>query len=30
VLYVRFEGEGQLIGVPPLLVRLLSDAPGRG
>jgi hypothetical protein len=30
VLYVRFEGEGQLIGVPPPLVRLLSDAPGGG
>ena len=30
VLYVRFEGEGQLIGVPPPLVRLLPDAPGDG
>lgn len=29
VLYVRFEGEGQLIGVAPQLVRLLPDAPGR-
>lgn len=30
VLYVRFEGEGQLIGVAPALVRLLPDAPGGG
>jgi hypothetical protein len=30
VLYVRFEGEGQLIGVAPQLVRLLPDAPGGG
>jgi hypothetical protein len=29
-LYVRFEGEGQLIGVSPPLVRLLPDAPGGG
>jgi hypothetical protein len=29
VLYVRFEGEGQLIGVAPQLVRLLPYAPGR-
>ncbi|MGH3767072.1 MAG: hypothetical protein ACRDTX_18270 [Pseudonocardiaceae bacterium] len=28
VLYVRFEGEGQLIGVSPQLVRLLPDEPG--
>ena len=30
VLYVRFEGEGQLIGVAPPLVRLLPDPPGGG
>jgi hypothetical protein len=30
VLYVRFEGEGQLIGMPPLLVRLLPEGPGGG
>ena len=28
VLYVRFEGEGQLISIPPQLVRLLLDGPG--
>lgn len=28
VLYVRFEGEGQVISVPPQLVRLLPDEPG--
>ncbi|MGH3548349.1 MAG: hypothetical protein ACRDQU_09610 [Pseudonocardiaceae bacterium] len=27
VLYVRFAGEGQLIGVAPQLVRLLPDEP---
>ncbi|MGH3533192.1 MAG: hypothetical protein ACRDS0_09655 [Pseudonocardiaceae bacterium] len=26
--YVRFAGEGQLISVPPQLLRLLPDAPG--
>jgi hypothetical protein len=30
VLYVRFEDEGQLIGVAPQLVRLLPDASGGG
>lgn len=30
VLYVRFEGEGQLIGVSPALVRLLPEGPGGG
>jgi hypothetical protein len=28
VLYVRFQGEGQLISVPPQLLRLLPDEPG--
>lgn len=28
VLYVRFAGGGQLLGVAPALVRLLPDAPG--
>lgn len=28
VLYVRFQGEGQLISVPPHLLRLLPDGPG--
>lgn len=27
VLYVRFEGEGQLISMPPQLVRLVLDEP---
>jgi len=27
-LYVCFQGEGQLIGLSPQLVRLLPDAPG--
>jgi hypothetical protein len=27
VLYVRFQGEGQLVSVPPQIVRLLSDEP---
>jgi hypothetical protein len=26
-LYVRFQGEGQLVSVPPQLVRMLSDEP---
>ena len=30
VLYVRFEGEGLLLGVSPSLVRLLPDAAGGG
>jgi hypothetical protein len=30
VLYVRFAGEGLLLGVTPSLVRLLPDAPGGG
>jgi hypothetical protein len=30
VIYVRFAGEGLLIGVAPALVRLLPDAPGGG
>jgi hypothetical protein len=30
VLYVRFEGESQLIGMPPPLVRLLPVGPGGG
>jgi hypothetical protein len=28
VLYVRFEGEGQVISLSPQLVRLLTDDPG--
>jgi hypothetical protein len=28
VLYVRFEGEGQLISVPPQILRLLPDDLG--
>ena len=28
VLYVRFEGEGQVISLSPQLVRLLTDEPG--
>jgi hypothetical protein len=27
VLYVRFQGEGQLISLPPQLLRLLPDEP---
>jgi hypothetical protein len=30
VLYVRFEGEGLLLGVAPSLVRLLPEGPGGG
>jgi hypothetical protein len=30
VLYVRFEGEGLLLGVSPALVCLLPDASGGG
>ncbi len=28
-LYIRFQGESQLIGMPPQLLRLLPDEPGR-
>lgn len=27
LLYLRFEGEGQMVGVPPQLVRLLPEPP---
>lgn len=30
VLYLRFEGEGHLVGVSPQLVRLLPEPPGAG
>ena len=29
LVYVRFQGERQMIGVPPGLVRVLDAAPGR-
>jgi hypothetical protein len=29
VLYVRFEGQGWVVGVPPQLVRLLLNQPSR-